>query len=519
MAILRETLLAEYVSTQNVERSVMENNDLAGLKKGFPPLPADDKSLLKWCGRFGSVKELFELWSDSAKVLLEQRNRQRYNIEPAEDFALRFLTYHYGRVWEKNGRDKSEVKRLLFGADRPEWIIHEIEQMKLYEMRVKAIATDCSAWMPTIEWLLRNGGKVPPYKPDDFQVVLDWLISPVPELAADLERKDWLQMKDRFARKLEWVDTGDLYVPWRCGNVDGQTWEVRLNDFPDRLPFTLLIDGRETGTFLVWPTKSWKRQVRKATFEHPAAHVPPPLPPQNINSSDWVNRYKAGQFAEVWAEMESIGERIQQEPYRGPGVEVARETVERIHKNLTLVVGRLEEEGYKFGVRGLKLEILGKPKKADREALSDLREDGPLPLILDAWYEKFGAVNLTGRHKSLAFVAKSMFVFEDEEDIPLVDPLVVLPLARSIEDSEAPGELEISWSPEIKAGIGGGDGMSVALRPATADPKFVGFEDLTFLSYLRSAILNYAGFPGWKHHPAQAPMELIGKLKQDLISF
>jgi hypothetical protein len=128
-------------------------------------------------------------------------------------------------------------------------------------------------------------------------------------------------------------------------------------------------------------------------------------------------------------------------------------------------------------------------------------------------------VNLAGKHKALAPRAKSMF--DDDEDIPLADPLVVLTLRVAIEESEAPGELAITWSPEIKAGMGGGDGESVMLKPANADARMVGegLAHATFLAYLRNALLEFAGFPGWKHYPAEAPTALIEKLKRGFVPF
>ena len=40
--------------------------------------------------------------------------------------------------------------------------------------------------------------------------------------------------------------------------VAGQRWRIQLNDFPDDVMYTLLIDDREVGSFHDWPA-SWQR--------------------------------------------------------------------------------------------------------------------------------------------------------------------------------------------------------------------------------------------------------------------
>jgi len=59
-------------------------------------------------------------------------------------------------------------------------------------------------------------------------------------------------------RPLAWNATGDLDVPWGA-EVDGESWQVRLNDFPDELMYSLLVGGGVVGDFHDWP-KTWKRE-------------------------------------------------------------------------------------------------------------------------------------------------------------------------------------------------------------------------------------------------------------------
>ena len=66
-----------------------------------------------------------------------------------------------------------------------------------------------------------------------------------PELAAHL------------AREVEWSAADDAQLPWQSA-PDGAPWQVRLNDFPDDIMYTLLVAGRPIGQFHDWPG-SWIR--------------------------------------------------------------------------------------------------------------------------------------------------------------------------------------------------------------------------------------------------------------------
>jgi hypothetical protein len=62
---------------------------------------------------------------------------------------------------------------------------------------------------------------------------------------------------EHLARQLTWTAAGDHDYPWGT-EVDGRSWRVRLNDFPDDFMYTLLIDRDTIGPFHDWPS-SWKR--------------------------------------------------------------------------------------------------------------------------------------------------------------------------------------------------------------------------------------------------------------------
>jgi Protein of unknown function (DUF416) len=75
------------------------------------------------------------------------------------------------------------------------------------------------------------------------------------------KKKGWAYaspaLGDHLARPLTWVATGDVDYPWSV-EVEGSSWRVRLNDFPDDFMYSLVIDESEIGSFHDWP-ETWQR--------------------------------------------------------------------------------------------------------------------------------------------------------------------------------------------------------------------------------------------------------------------
>jgi len=66
-------------------------------------------------------------------------------------------------------------------------------------------------------------------------------------------------LAERLARELSWRDTNDVDYPWAT-EVSGETWRVGLNDFPDDLMYTLVVDDKVIGKFHDWP-QQWLRDM------------------------------------------------------------------------------------------------------------------------------------------------------------------------------------------------------------------------------------------------------------------
>jgi uncharacterized protein YjaG (DUF416 family) len=65
------------------------------------------------------------------------------------------------------------------------------------------------------------------------------------------------QFAEYFAHPLSWTKTSDTAQPWEV-EVDGQCWRVCINDFPDEIMYTLLVNGVVVGDFHDWPA-AWTR--------------------------------------------------------------------------------------------------------------------------------------------------------------------------------------------------------------------------------------------------------------------
>lgn len=65
-------------------------------------------------------------------------------------------------------------------------------------------------------------------------------------------------LQSALALPLNWSATGSPDFPWKT-DVNGASWQVRLNDFPDEVMYSFIVNGEVAGDFHDWP-KGWQRE-------------------------------------------------------------------------------------------------------------------------------------------------------------------------------------------------------------------------------------------------------------------
>jgi hypothetical protein len=216
---------------------------------------------------------------------------------------------------------------------------------------------------------------------------------------------------------------------------------------------------------------------------------------------DYLSRYLAGEHEQVWSELVALGAAVRDEPHRSAALAVAAETMRRVRRNCESIVARLAELGYAFGLYpdgsdGYYSEGPLVPPDDDRlRAVEALKvRAGPIPVSLAAFWREVGSIDLVGMHPGWP---------------ELLDPLVVDPPGAVLaafeewEEYADEDEREEGFVAELapdalhKDDISGGAPYGAALLDPAADFLFLNEpHGLTFVAYLRLAILRWGGFPG-----------------------
>jgi hypothetical protein len=97
---------------------------------------------------------------------------------------------------------------------------------------------------------------------DLIDAVLRWFDETHRELADQLRIRGGFGYSRGSSRRLRdqpvvWRATADAEHPYDS-EVAGEHWQVRINDFPAELLYSLLVDGREVARFNDWPL-AWRK--------------------------------------------------------------------------------------------------------------------------------------------------------------------------------------------------------------------------------------------------------------------
>jgi hypothetical protein len=104
-------------------------------------------------------------------------------------------------------------------------------------------------------------------------------------------------------------------------------------------------------------------------------------------------RYISGKFVPVWDEMIALGDSIRAEPILSDALAVAREVVDRSHRNLRVIHDRLVGFGYEFAKPENALVEAGPEAVEQIRALEE--RFGAFPLLIREWYLRLASVDFS----------------------------------------------------------------------------------------------------------------------------
>lgn len=436
-----------------------------------------------WGGRYTRRRNILEGGRD-------------YNDRMADSIACRLLM-------ERNRRADEDVKEL------PDWdastrsmvesCLRNSHQTSLHDAQIYGPSLR-RLWAQAKQQGLSGNGA--------WMSIVSWARHLPPAFAT--EEKMRRNPGEFLNRPLAWTSTGELITPWQT-TVDGSEWRVRLNDFPDDVMYSLIVEGRDAGGFHDWP-KTWSREGQPA--EPQAVPVAKAPAAGGFAPARWMDRYSAGDCEKVWAEMISLGPDVRKKANFSHAQLVSRETMRRARVNLETIVKRLRAMNYRFWQPPDQVWI--QPSGGEHQYL--IRLEGQklvLPISIASWIEDVGKVDLNGSHPLLA-------AMDGETHFQgfYADPLMVSPdlpwTEEEWEGARADGEEEIAlivgWDDLGKAGLYQDAQVDVeyviTVPNSAADaPLAQEWHETDFVNYLRIAF-RWGGFPGWERYSRRPETEL-----------
>ena len=82
-----------------------------------------------------------------------------------------------------------------------------------------------------------------------------------------------VSLDDCLKKNVKWLKANDPTALWRA-RVRGETWTIRVNDFPEEQLYTLFVNDDDLGSFDEWP-RQWSR-TEDATNPKDSMRVPAP---------------------------------------------------------------------------------------------------------------------------------------------------------------------------------------------------------------------------------------------------
>ena len=233
--------LEEPLAPRDKRRKKLSNEEI--FERHRSAMESSFKRKLPWEDQFAGTYDphniplYFTKWA--YRYLRRQQDIEKMLDIPAHDALLAKNLKHDAAVQGDPGWDAMD--RLLVNTNyahpETEFEIHSVDEPHRYGPSFRRL---CIEGRP-FQWACHR----PPAWDEEDQRKQQGLAYATPEL------------DERLSRELNWQRTGDVDHPWTT-NVAGETWRVRLNDFPDDLMYTLIINEQVIGKFNDWPD-SWHR--------------------------------------------------------------------------------------------------------------------------------------------------------------------------------------------------------------------------------------------------------------------
>jgi hypothetical protein len=233
----------------------------------------------------------------------------------------------------------------------------------------------------------------------------------------------------------------------------------------------------------------------------------------------FLERYLAGEYRNVWAELVGLGPDVRNEPFLSDAKAVSVEMMTRARHNISLLIGRLNSLNYRFKSP----EWIWIPPDEDVPSMLNTIESryGPIPVVIRAWRQIVGLVNFMGAHPKLSQCndfdwggSDRLKCYGDPMFIWILDPqdqdLIPFYLNRAGSEEEEtemeakmphPLCLNVGLSMINKAGQSGGGGVDMLVPNSAFDAPLIDSDSFWtgtfFVPYLRECF-KWGGFPGLK---------------------
>ncbi len=242
----------------------------------------------------------------------------------------------------------------------------------------------------------------------------------------------------------------------------------------------------------------------------------------------YLQRYLAGDHQAVWRDLAGLDHATCAPDIVADAEAVAVATMERVAIDIDRLVDRLTNRGYAFGlypdgetVPGFRAPRVKPHAGLMPDALALHEAVGPLPLSLRIFWEVVGEVSLVG-------LAPDGGMPDYADPLWVEGPAIGLADLADAEFSDDEGFF-CPIAPDLlhKDNVSGGSSYAVSLPDGGFDALVRDeWHGIDFIPYLRTAILDWGGFPGlseenpqhgWRRNQVAAPW--VKDLTRDLLAF